>query len=351
MQSVPSFLWRLMMIRKNVMVMLCCLLLVPLAAMAQETCNVHEIRETAPERWCTAFQTGEGKTVAVDAPVRIPDVDAFPLMRVRESMKTYELVGDESFLIGKADTRKREEMYDPDQFPDIGYTPEDLIGFMQEILSSNGVTDADLIPYRVTALGPMCYAKSGKAFNRKHSFPASVADTTKPWKHDATRGYRMFATQRLAGIPVFLSGTVASGINSMHTHSFLTYIDREHYSLSISTVTIAEILSPDVHLLSFDHLLGILRERIVDGKLQDVREINLGYLCMDKNDTGQKDETSWQLIPVWQIRGYDTYLDPVHDGILSVLSEEDRIRYDPEMIYSIYINAVTGELIPTVPAV
>ena len=34
-----------------------------------------------------------------------------------------------------------------------------------------------------------------------------------------------------------------------------------------------------------------------------------------------------------------------------MLSEEDRIEFDPEMIYSIYVNAVTGELIPTVPAV
>lgn len=42
-------------------------------------------------------------------------------------------------------------------------------------------------------------------------------------------------------------------------------------------------------------------------------------------------------------------LEPVH--VLSMLSEEDRIKYDPDMIYSIYINAVTGELIPTVPVV
>ena len=339
------------MIRKTIMKILCCLLLVPLTATAQETSNVHEIKETAPKRWCAEFQTREGKTVVVDAPVLIPDVDAIPLMRVCKNFKTYELVGDESFLIGKADTRKREEIYDPDQFPDIGYTPEDLISFVQEILSSNGITDADLIPYRVTALGSMYYVKSGKVFNRKLSFPASVADTTKSWKHDTTKGYRMFATQRIAGMPVFLSGTVASGINSMKTHSFITYIDKEHYSLYINTVTIEEILSPDVQLLSFDNLTRILTERIESGKLQEILEINLGYLCMDGNAADKKDELSWQLIPVWQIRGYDMYLDPVHDGILSILSEEDRIKYDPEMIYSIYFNAVTGELIPTVPTV
>ena len=148
---------------------------------------------------------------------------------------------------------------------------------------------------------------------------------------------------------MFLSGTVASEINSMQTHSFIAYIDREHYSLYINTVTIEQVLSPDVQLLSFDNLTGILTERIVDGKLQEILEINLGYLCMSGNAAEQNDELSWQLIPVWQIRGYDTYLDPVH--VLSMLSEEDRIKYDPDMIYSIYINAVTGELIPTVPVV
>ena len=341
------------MIRKTIMKILCCLLLVPMTATAQETSNVHEIKETAPKRWCAEFQAREGKTVVVDAPVLIPDVDAVPLMRVCKNFKTYELVGDESFLIGKADARKREEIYDPDQFPDTEYTytPENLIFFMQDILLSNGVADedADLIPYRVTALGSMYYVKNGKTFNRKNSFPASVADTTKPWNHDQTTGYRMIATQRIGGLPVFLSGTVAIGMNSMQTFSSLTYIDSEHYSMNLNTVTIEEILSPDMELLSFHNIQEILTERIVDGKLQEILEINLGYLCMSGNAAEQNDELSWQLIPVWQIRGYDTYLDPVH--VLSMLSEEDRIKYDPDMIYSIYINAVTGELIPTVPTV
>ena len=341
------------MIRRIVLGILGFFFLVPLPAKAQGIYSIYDIKETSPERWCAEFQTREGKTVIVDAPVHIPDLDAVPLMRVCKNFKTYELVGDESFLIGKADARKREEIYDPDQFPDTEYTytPENLIFFMQDILLSNGVADedADLIPYRVTALGSMYYVKNGKTFNRKNSFPASVADTTKPWNHDQTTGYRMIATQRIGGLPVFLSGTVAIGMNSMQTFSSLTYIDSEHYSMNLNTVTIEEILSPDMELLSFHNIQEILTERIVDGKLQEILEINLGYLCMSGNAAEQNDELSWQLIPVWQIRGYDTYLDPVH--VLSMLSEEDRIKYDPDMIYSIYINAVTGELIPMVPVV
>jgi hypothetical protein len=121
-----------MMIRRIVLGILGFLFLVPLPAKAQGIYSIHDIKETSPERWCAEFQTREGKTVIVDAPVHIPDVDAVPLMRVCKNFKTDELVGDESFLIGKADARKREEIYDPDQFPDIGYTPEDLIDFMAD---------------------------------------------------------------------------------------------------------------------------------------------------------------------------------------------------------------------------
>ena len=39
-------------------------------------------------------------------------------------------------------------------------------------------------------------------------------------------------------------------------------------------------------------------------------------------------------------------LDQHLNGILSTYSEEDRIKYDPECVYSIYINALTGELVP-----
>ncbi|MBQ8094842.1 MAG: hypothetical protein IJ242_14905 [Clostridia bacterium] len=339
------------MTRKAIFCILFCLFLIPLPASAQEKEHIPELRSAAPERWTCEIRTKEGKTVTIDAPVHIPDVNAVPLMRVCKNYETYELAGDESFLIGKADTRKRDEIYDPDPFPDIRYPPEDLITFMQEIRSSNGGADADLIPYRVTALGPMYHVKSGKVFSRKHSFPASIADTANPWKHDATRGYRMITTQRIVGMPVFLSGTAASEISSMQTYSCITYINREHYALYIRTVTIEEIFSPDVQLLSFNHLQGILTERIVDGTLQEILEINLGYLCMGQDADEQKDALSCQLIPVWQVRGYDTYLDPVHDGILSMLSLEDPIKYDPEMIYSIYIDAVTGEQIPAIPAV
>ncbi len=314
------------------------------SALAQENVSISELKATAPAKWTCEIQINEGETVTIDAPVHIPDVDAVPLLMVSEAPFIYELAGDESFLIGKADVRKREEILDPDRFSEIGYPPEDLLAFMQEMLSSHGVTDVELVLYGATARGPMCYVKQGKVFNRKYSFPCSVADTTKPWKNDTTRGYHIGATQKVAGLPVFLSGTIYP-IHSMHTYSHLLFIDKDHYSIGIHFVTVEETLSPDEQLLPFDALLKILSERIRNGNLQTVLEINLGYYILDQNLVNQTSETIWQLIPVWQIRGYDTSLDQRMEGVLSTYSEKDRIKYDPENVYSIYINALTGELV------
>ena len=331
-----------MMIRKVIIGIFCCLSLIPLPASGD---SIDMIKETAPSRWCAEIQTKEGNTVTVDVPVHIPDVDTVPLLLVSEAPFIYELAGDESFLHGKADVRRREEILDPDRFSEIGYLPEELLDFMQETLSSHGPTDIELVLYRATALGSMYYVKQGKTFNRKYSFPCSVADTTKPWKHDTTRGYDISATHKVAGMPVFLSGTIYP-VDSMHTYSWLYYIDRDHYSIGLKTITVEEMLSPDEQLLPFDVLLEILTERIRNGNMRTVLEINLGYYILDQNLVHQASETTWQLIPVWQIRGYDTILDQLLEGILSTYSEEDRIQYDPECMYSIYINALTGEIIP-----
>ena len=333
------------MTKKLIIGILLCIFLVPELAFAQEPVSVLELKATAPERWICEIQTEQRGTVTIDAPVHIPDVDAVPLLMVSEAPFIYELAGDESFLIGKADVRKREEILDPDRFSEIGYPPEDLLDFMQEKLSSHSVTDVELVLYRATALGSMYYVKQGKTYNKKYSFPCSVADTTKPWKHDTTRGYSITATHKIAGMPVFLSGTVYP-VDSDHTRSWLYYIDKDHYSICINYITVEETLSPDEQLLSFDALVEILTERIRNGNLQTVLEINLGYYTLDQNVANHTNETVWQLIPVWQIRGYDTSLDQLLNGVLSTCSEEDRIKYDPECVYSIYINALTGELVP-----
>ena len=155
------------MVKRKIICLVFCLLFLPSLASARETVSISELKATAPARWVCEIQTKEGETVTIDAPVHIPDVDAVPLLMVSEAPFIYELAGDESFLIGKADVRKREEILDPDRFSEIGYPPEDLLDFMKEKLSSHSVTDVELVLYRATALGSMYYVKQGKTYNKK----------------------------------------------------------------------------------------------------------------------------------------------------------------------------------------
>ena len=108
------------MIKKMMMCMFFCLLFLPAFALAQETVSISELKAAAPARWICEIRTEEGETVTINVPVHIPDVDAVPLLKVSEAPFIYELAGDESFLIGKADVRKREEILDPDRFSEIG---------------------------------------------------------------------------------------------------------------------------------------------------------------------------------------------------------------------------------------
>ena len=103
------------MTKKLIIGILLCIFLVPELAFAQEPVSVLELKATAPERWICEIQTEQRGTVTIDAPVHIPDVHAVPLLMVSEAPFIYELAGDESFLIGKADVRKREEILDPDR--------------------------------------------------------------------------------------------------------------------------------------------------------------------------------------------------------------------------------------------
>ena len=136
------------MTRKRMICILFCLLLLPALASAQETVSISELKATAPERWICEIQTEQRGTVTIDAPVHIPDVDAVPLLMVSEAPFIYELAGDESFLIGKADVRKREEILDPDRFSEIGYPPEDLLDFLPSTVKR---------PHAGKAFFPQCH--------------------------------------------------------------------------------------------------------------------------------------------------------------------------------------------------
>ena len=262
--------------------------------------------------------------------------------------------GSNKDLYGKTDVYVRPKIYNPAEFPDIDISVDDVMRFIRQKLDSEGLENVDTFPYRVISLGPLCKTKSQRWTNSdgKVSFPIIVADPEKPWKNNDTRGWQLHLTQRIKGIPVFVTGFVISGnsVESVATMGYTNFINENLYMLWMFTVQPTETISPDTELLSRDALFDILKGRARDGRLQIVHELSLGYYCIDqetarKLDVAPDQDFEYMLLPVWQIHGYDTILDPILDSCIPDLPFEEEVRFDPDGIFYLLLDARTGKVI------
>ncbi len=95
------------------------------------------------------------------------------------------------------------------------------------------------------------------------------------------------------------------GIHSRYTtREYTEFINEALYTLGISTVRPTETISPDSELLSQKSLFNLLKQRIRNGQLQILIEINLGYFCIDRHVAQQLDvapdqDFEYMLLPVW----------------------------------------------------
>ena len=131
---------------------------------------------------------------------------------------------------------------------------------------------------------------------------------------------------------------------------YTIFINENLYMLWMCTVQPTETVSPDTELLSRDALFDILKGRVRNGRLQIVQELNLGYYCIDqetarKLDVAPDQDFEYMLLPVWQIRGYDTILDPILDAHIPDLPFEDEVRFDPDGLFYLLLDARSGKVI------
>ena len=331
------------------------------AACAEETwMNIRELRAAMPEKWECEIITDGGETVSVSAPIDIPDVDIFPVslcdvwFDMPDEGKSIE-AGDSTFLFGKADNRKRIKVHDAAEFPEMETSVEDVIAFFKQKLAETGREGIEMDPHGITWLGRMCKTKPyrWKSEDGKVGFPISVADPEKPWKNDNTCGWEFDVSQRINGIPVFMDSFLLYGNDYYNpvcgmAGGTVCYIDEEHYCMWISAIKEAEVLEPDAVLIPPEKLFGILEERIRKEKLQYILGIELGYFCFDCVSAvkmGLIDETEhpYVIIPVWEVRGYDTIMKNIwHDHCATCSLEED-VRYDTDYVYRLLYDARTGE--------
>ena len=325
------------------------------------TVSIRELRESMPKRWDCEITTNDGETIFFNAPVNIPEVESFPVMlcETQTDVDHFDFQeGSNKDLYGKTDAYVRPNIFNPAEFPETDVSIDDVICFVKQKLDSEGIKNVDVIPFRYNALGPLCKTKSQRwtSPDGKVSFPIIVADPESPWKGDDTHGWKCSLTQKINDIPVFLSGDIASynSVISDATNGYTRFINENLYMLWMCTVQPTETISPDAELLSRDALFDILKERARNGQLQIVEEVNLGYYCIDKQtaqhlDVAPDQDFEYMLLPIWQIRGYDTIIDPILSAVIPDLPFEEDVRFDPSAKYILALDARTGEVINYYP--
>ena len=343
---------------KKLLIALILLLSVSVGTIAETAAiSIRELRESMPRCWDCEITTDDGETVFINAPVNIPEVESFPVMlcETQTDVDHFDFQeGSNKDLYGKTDVYVRPKIYNPAEFPDIDVSVDDVMRFIRQKLDSEGLENVDTFPYKVISLGPLCKTKSQRWTNSdgKVSFPIIVADPEKPWKNNDTRGWQLYLTQKINGIPVFVCGFIISSdsVVSDATMGYTIFINENLYMLWMCTVQPTETVSPDTELLSRDDLFDILKGRVRDGRLQIVQELNLGYYCIDqetarKLDVAPDQDFEYMILPVWQIRGYDTILDPILDAHIPDLPFEDEVRFDPDGLFYILVDARSGKII------
>ncbi len=354
----PSLQVKEMRNRRLIAGILAVLALSPAACAEQTRMNIRELRAAMPEKWECEIITDGGETVSVSAPVRIPDAEVFPvsLCDVWFDMEDEDSkAGDEKFLFGKADNRKRIKICNPAEFPEMETSVEDVIAFLKQKLAETGREGIEMDPHGITWLGRMCKTKPyrWKSEDGKVGFPISVADPEKPWKNDNACGWEFDVAQRMYGIPLFMENYLQYGNDYYNPgcvmgNGYVCYIDEDHYYMWMTAVKEAEVLEPDAAMIPPEKLFSILEERIRKGRLQYILGIELGYFCFDCVSAvkiGLIDETEhpYVIIPVWEVRGYDTIMKDIwHDHCATCSLEED-VLYDMDYVYRLLYDARTGE--------
>lgn len=84
---------------KRMICLALCMMTLLASACAEEYCSISEVCANTPARWTQTYDT-KWRTIIIDTAIEVPQVDAFPILKVRK-MPTV----DESLLPADADVR------------------------------------------------------------------------------------------------------------------------------------------------------------------------------------------------------------------------------------------------------
>lgn len=353
------------------------LLMLCSAASAEEWVSIGELRRQTPDRWTQTCET-KWRTVAVDAVIRVPEVDRFPVML---------LAGGAEDVLSAVDRTGWEEVSAHDGYnlrwnnpwPDY---PSRLEGKRLDagqyggINWYSGITEGECyIPLSETTLGEIL-ALTDDVLLRSGIDPGAYTHHTPfhMWtqrmfyygkKKDALPG-SMFVEfhAKAAGISVLshIFKSVYTEGGWARDDEFIEYPDSRiiyhGYGEYLGAVSLwcarpVEMLAEDVPLCSFDTICAAMEAEINAGRIRKIYEIELGYVLYNepgKFHAAKPGEARvaeiaagrYYVRPMWQVNCL--YKDTATGKLRGKPGDSDDERNTLDY-WQLLIDAQTGEVV------
>lgn len=316
--------------------------------------SVRELRASTAQGWHQTYEA-HGRTIRVDVEVEVPDVDAFPILRVRLMPKRPEAVEAEwtkgltywsgwdeyvcrnqkclafvnhpgEFLCSKDGFCDLLEPYNGSEY---GWETSLLLpGDMDESTiypEKSGVTLGEAVAFYTSLTETLFPGENVRFRLSSHAYSTyeSAIRTTRGREEITPCGrYRLEFQQVIKGIPVLgsMSWTFTQGLKNYKTEESLirggglgdmTLADPDtDFMARMKLYQIIDVVEADVPLVSFEDAKAQFEKEIEAGLLRDVRRVELGYRAyLDGSDA----DVLW-LMPVWTCFGSYPFDDKTEPG-------------------------------------
>lgn len=322
---------------------------------ADEAGFIHDIRASFPDAWVESVRIDQGEK-AVSAPVRLPDVERVPLLRVApKGPADIGADGGDTVLANDPGTLAVNHGMDWSALPAGGAVRDERhvdVGRDTELenlfAENNAISAGDALAYLT--------GQARRLYGEDVEFEPDSVTLYGEWKESGGAGKTLIeggvveitARQRLAGIPVVMGVSRTYSKKKMQYPGESRFMSEcgatwsmhaaDQWGLSCRLWEIREIAEDDVRLCAFDRVTQALRGEIEAGRLDEVYGMRLGYaLYLDAG----ADDVFWA-VPSWIVEcRYDVNgaaaIDRSFDG-------EGLLRHRNAGYHRLIVNAMTGKL-------
>ena len=284
-----------------------------------EYVNIGDLREEVKAGWHETYQA-YGRTVSVNIPVIVPEVQLFPVLKVRkvpavpdELLEGYLSFGnsENGFSAYKTPAyikpvyqgaswfkttfvlKPGEIDWDKKLTDECPLTPREAAGiFNRELTRFFGMDWKDGLALESLWVKGRLY----EYFRKTKTFGEPVSELG---------SYEFAFVQKLKGIPVLVDGsygfspTAEGERHPPSTRVSAMIFSEDYFTMNVSLVNVAEEPYPDIPLLSFKRVKAGYEKLILAGLLREVTGLSLGYmLYLDPVE----DDVYWA-VPVWTLNG------------------------------------------------